>query len=590
VIAAIRRAFSLLDRTDRARWLALVPLAGVAAALEAAGAASVFLLVRLLAAPGDLSMSPGLVRWLPDVVRGRSALAFCALVVLFYLIRAVVLIAIAHAEERVIQSSASRIAVRLLARYLGAPYAFHFRRSSSALIHAVRDSVDTVVEMVLASAVHIASELLVAAGLLTLLAVTAPKETTAAVLTVIALVIAPVGLTRRLYARWGEAERRAGERMVVHLQQSLDTVKQILVSGTERRFVERYARDRAALERLKVRRALATTSLRLGVETVFVCAMVLAVAMLTVSRRSGPDAVSVLGLFAYAGFRIVPSANRVIVNVNALRYGRSFVDAVAGDWHGLEPLRARAGAAMAPFARAIECAGVAYTYEGAATPAVEDVTFAIPRGSSLGIVGPTGAGKSTIVDIVLGLLSPTAGRVLVDGRDLADVRDAWLEQVGYVPQEVMLVDDTLRRNIAFGVDDRDVRADRLDRAIQDARLESFVGSVPDGLEALVGERGIRLSGGERQRIAIARALYHDPAVLVFDEATSALDPQTEREVADAIDRAKRDRTVIIIAHRLATVRQCDRIVVFESGRVVAQGRYDELLADSDTFRALARSS
>src|SRR6185369_8194498 len=231
--------------------------------------------------------------------------------------------------------------------YLHAPYAFHFRRSSSSLVHAVRDSVDTVVENVLAAWVHIASELLVVLGLLTLLAITAPSETVAAVAAILVLLVVPLGFTRRLYARWGERERSTGEQMIAHLQQSLDTVKQIVVSGRQQHFVDRYALDRAALERLKLRRALGSTTLRLGVETVFVCSMLLAVGMLTTAGRSGPEALSVLSLFAYAGFRVVPSANRVILNVNLLRFGGPYVAALVHDWHELAP-RAPGGAATLP--------------------------------------------------------------------------------------------------------------------------------------------------------------------------------------------------------------------------------------------------
>ena len=599
MVSAVRRALSLLDRRDRWLWLVLVPLAVIAAAVEAIGAAAVFALVSVLAGSG--ATTSRLVAWLPQAVRGtgapllesrgRGVVTFAALLVGFYAVRNVVLLAVQFAQERVIQRTASRIAVTLLSRYLHAPYAFHFIRSSSSLIHAVRDNVDTVVENVLAAAVHVASELLVVAGLLVLLAVTAPAETVAATAVMLLLLLAPLGATRRLYARWGEEEQRIGARMIAHLQQSLDTVKQIVVSGRQDHFAERYARDRTALERLKLRRVIGSTALRLGIETVFICAMLMAVAIMAAAGRSGPDAVSVLGLFAYAGFRVVPSANRVILNIHLLRYGQAYVDALVADWRALVPEPAPAiEPALAPLARAIECRDVSYTYDGAQTPAIDRVSFTIARGTSVGIVGPTGAGKSTIVDVVLGLLTPTAGQVLVDGRDLAHVRSSWLAQIGYVPQEVMLVDDTLRRNIAFGVDDKQIEEERVARAVRRAQLDALVASTPGGLDAPMGERGIRLSGGERQRIAIARALYHEPAVLVFDEVTSALDTQTEREIASAIDRARGEQTVIVIAHRLTTVRRCDRILVLDGGRLVAQGRYDELLAASDLFRGLASSS
>jgi ATP-binding cassette subfamily C protein len=215
------------------------------------------------------------------------------------------------------------------------------------------------------------------------------------------------------------------------------------------------------------------------------------------------------------------------------------------------------------------------------------VSFVIPCGTSVGVVGPTGAGKSTMVDVVLGLLTPTSGRVLVDGHDIREALAAWQAQIGYVPQEVALVDDSLRRNVAFGIHDDEIDDGRVRAAVEDARLAALVSTWPDGFATRIGERGVRLSGGERQRLAIARALYRQPQVLVFDEATSALDPQTEREVTDAIDAVRGTTTVIVIAHRLTTVRECDRILLLDGGRLVAQGRYGELLKSSALFRALA---
>jgi len=590
VIEDIRRALSLLDRSDRWRWAALVPLAAFVAALETVGAVSVFLLVRLLADPTPDGRLPAVLGWFPRGSDARETTMHVALaVVAFYLVRNVMLVAIEYAQERIVQRTAARIGIRLLGRYLHAPYAFHFHRAPAALINIVRSSVEIVVEQVLGSIVHIASELLVVAGLLALLAVTAPSVTLATVAAMLVLLIAPIGATRRLYARWGDDERRLGEMMMVQLHQALDAVKQIAVSGRQQYFARRYETERQALTRVKMRRTLANTALRLGVETVFICAMLLAIVMLTAAGRSGPSALSVLSLFAYAGFRVVPSANRIIFNVNSLRYGRSFVDALIADWRALAGDTRAPVRPLPPLSRAIEFDRVTYAYGDNRSAALDAVTFEIARGTTVGIVGPTGAGKSTLVDLMLGLLTPSSGEVRVDGQPIADAA-AWQAQVGYVPQEVMVVDDTLRRNIAFGVEDADTDDARIQSAVRTARLEPLVASLPGGLAGRLGDRGIRLSGGERQRIAIARALYNDPAVLIFDEATSSLDQQTEREIADAIDALHGQRTIVVIAHRLATVRRADRIIALDGGRLSAQGTYEELLAGSDLFRALAMAA
>jgi ATP-binding cassette subfamily C protein len=233
----------------------------------------------------------------------------------------------------------------------------------------------------------------------------------------------------------------------------------------------------------------------------------------------------------------------------------------------------------------LSCEDVSFGYEGGPPLALDKVSFTIERGQSVGIVGPTGAGKSTLVDILLGLLPPTTGRVLIDGEPLEGRERAWQRQIGYVSQDVYLLDDTLRRNIAFGIPDGAIDDTRLAAAVAQARLDEVVAALPSRLETVVGENGIRLSGGQRQRVAIARALYHDPPVLFFDEATAALDNQTEREVTDAIANFHGTRTVIAIAHRLSTVKNCDRLIYLRDGKLAGVGTYQELITDPG-FRQL----
>jgi ATP-binding cassette subfamily C protein len=281
--------------------------------------------------------------------------------------------------------------------------------------------------------------------------------------------------------------------------------------------------------------------------------------------------------------------HRIAIQMNALRWtlgaSRTVLDDLERTNHS-QSSQPPAGQRML-FQRELTTEGVSFTYEGAATPALSNISFSIRHGESVAIVGATGAGKTTLVDVLIGLLPPGAGRVTVDAQPIESNIPAWQQNIGYVPQMPFLLDDTLRRNIALGIPDEQIDDRAVARAVRLARLDETVGKLPQGLATRIGEIGVRLSGGERQRVSIARALYRDPSLLVFDEATSSLDPGTERDIAEAIEPLRNARTIIIIAHRLTTVARCDRILLLREGRMEATGTYQELVDSSPGFRAVA---
>jgi ATP-binding cassette subfamily C protein len=319
-----------------------------------------------------------------------------------------------------------------------------------------------------------------------------------------------------------------------------------------------------------------------------VCGVVAVIIGIHGSTQS--ELVPLLGLFAYAGLRILPSLHWIVYYQNNLRFGAVPLDEVYRDWLDLSDAAGPEDTGeRLPFRNQISLSNVSYSYAGAQRIALQEIDLVIRRGESVGIVGETGAGKSTLVDLILGLLQPTRGSILVDGCDIADRLPSWQRQIGYVPQSIYLMDDSIRRNIAFGVEDDEIDHDRVDVAVRMARIDEFIQSLPAGLDTVVGERGVRMSGGQRQRVAVARALYNDPEVLVFDEATAALDSQTEHELTREIQSLQRKKTLVIIAHRLDTVRHCDRLVFLKQGRVVDIAPFEELRARNAAFRQLAAS-
>jgi ATP-binding cassette subfamily C protein len=240
------------------------------------------------------------------------------------------------------------------------------------------------------------------------------------------------------------------------------------------------------------------------------------------------------------------------------------------------------------FDKAIRFQDVAFTYENAPAPALDHVSLEIVRGESIGLVGRSGAGKSTLVDVMLGLLTPQSGAVLIDSHDVTGIPHVWQKLVGYVPQTVSLIDDTLRNNVAFGITAGEIDDTRIWQALEEAHLGDFVRGLPDRLDTSLGERGLRISGGQRQRIGIARALYRNPPILIFDEATAALDGESEREIGRAIEGLRKSKTLITIAHRLSTVQRCDRLYIMDHGRIADFGPFSDLLARNPQFKRMVQ--
>lgn len=585
----VRTVLRWLAPRERWPWLALVPLVSLSALVEAAGALATFGLLRLVVEPEHVRTAPVVSRiwqaWPTDdplAVVAALALGVGA----FYLARALFLSWVEWVRQGVIFRSSAAAAERLLARYLAADYRFHVTRASASLIQPMTRASDIAFELVVGSAVNILAEGVTIAALTMVLLAAAPPITLIAVAAVLAVVIAPIVMTRRAWERIGEHERVLLEQQLHVLQQSLGAIKDVKVSGRQPFFEERFRHVRRDLSRVKQRRSWAASAARHAVETTLVFSMLLVVFLVMRDSASGSATVSVLALFAYTGFRVIPSANRIMLNVGFLREAHPWVATMDADMRALQPPAPARFVPEPPLLRdSLVCDEVSFRYDEDGPLALDRVALTIRHGQSVGIVGATGAGKSTLVDLLLGLLTPTAGRVLVDGLPLAGRERAWQRQIGYVAQEVYLLDDSLRRNIAFGIPDGGIDENRLATAIALARLDDVVAALPNQLETVIGEDGARLSGGQRQRVAIARALYHDPPVLFFDEATAALDNQTEREVTGAMAAVRGTRTVIAIAHRLSTVKDCDQLIFLRDGRVAGIGTYQELLGDP-AFRQL----
>jgi ABC-type multidrug transport system fused ATPase/permease subunit len=411
-------------------------------------------------------------------------------------------------------------------------------------------------------------ELTVFAGLAILLFIIEPIGS----FIVFSIVFAAVYIFQWLTKKWlinlgGKRKKFEGFRIQA-ANEGLGGFKDAKLLGREAEFKIRYLKWLTLSIDAQYKHAALDKMPRLWLETVGVIGLMLLTVSVVLQTGDTKQIVPVIGAFAAAAFRILPSANRVLSAITSLRYAESAINTIIKDLvdKNTDVLGEKVSLDLA-FCSEIQLDDVCYSYPNTNKAALSSVNILIKKNDTVGIIGASGAGKSTLIDVILGLLKPTSGRVLVDSVDIQTSLRGWQNKVGYVPQEIYLTDDTLRKNVAFGLPDELIDDKLLASALNSAKLADFVETLPNGIETLMGERGVRLSGGQKQRIGIARALYHNPSILVFDEAMSALDNDTEAEVMGAINLLRGSRTIIIIAHRLSTVQNCDRVYEVENGHV-----------------------
>jgi len=578
-MSVLKGIYALLLPHARRAASVLLLLMGIGMVLETFSVGLVIPFVSILMGNDAPARLAPVLRHLPaaaDLSARQLVVAGMVGLVVVYVIKSVYLGVLAWRQMRFAFGVQATLSQRLFTTYLRQPYTFHLQRNSAQLIRNATTEV-TLFASVLLDAMALGTEGLVLGGVGVLLLVVEPVG---AVIVAVLLGASAWGfhsMTRTRVARWGEARQRHEGMRLQHLQQGLAGAKDVKLLGREQHFLEAYWVHNAACARVFQRQQTLLQLPRLWMEVLGVTG--LAVLVLSMLAR-GHDTAAImptLALFAAAAFRMTPSANRVLAVINSLRYGLPAVATLTSELALPVSDTPPGGTHRTAFQRDIELRDVTFSYPDTPAPALRGVSVRIGKNETVGFIGPSGSGKTTLVDVLLGLLAPQRGEVRVDGTDVAGHLRAWQDQIGYVSQTIYLTDDTLRRNVAFGVPEAEIDDRAVARAVRAAQLDDFVASLPAGLDAAVGERGVRLSGGQRQRIGIARALYHDPAVLVLDEATSALDAATERGVMDAVAALQGSRTIVIVAHRLSTVDRCDRLYRLEAGRIVEAGRATEVL-------------
>lgn len=594
MIDTYRRIWSLLTGPERRQFLLLLLAMLVMAVFDVAGVGAILPFLSVVADPSLLDTNPRLAR-LADLLgldTARAATVGLGVAVLLLIVAGTAVRAlVTFAQFRFALMRSYTLGSRLLHGYLARDYAWQLGRNSAELNTVIISEVDQAVRESILPAILLISSGLVLLMMTALIVAAAPGVMFVALAPLVAIyMLIFMSLRRRLTAAGHDRVTANGLRFRT-LQEIGGGIKEIKVSGIEAHSLRRFRASALAFVRSLSAAQSITRMPRFALEASIYGGFVLTVLLMILWRGDEvAELLPLFGLLAMAATRLFPSLQTVYTCLGQMRFSAPALERVAEALREMPPLPLPLDPpAPLPLREAIELRDLGFRYPGAERPAFAGLSLRVPARSSAGFVGGTGAGKTTLLDTVLGILAPETGEILVDGVPLGpgNLR-AWQRNIGYVPQHIFLVDDSIAANIALGAGRAGPDPAAIERAARIAHLHDFImGELPEGYATRVGERGVRLSGGQRQRVGIARALYHDPDVLILDEATSALDTVTEGQVMEALEELAGSKTVLMIAHRLTTVRTCDRIFLLEGGRIVASGRYEDLLRDSDRFRAMA---
>lgn len=593
-IEDLTRLNVLLSKTDKQKLLALLFLMLVGAVLEAIGISAVPIFVSSVIKPSSLSEVPLMGQWfsgLPDEPSVNVIIWTGSLIFGFILLKNVFLSYIQYVQARVVTSQRVEISDNLFKAYLSAPYEWHLQRSSSELIRNLETDTAQIVNGVIYQLLTLIMSLIMASLIITVMVIETPGPAFVTMLIMGTGLFAVVRIFQNKLQRLGEIRRDSVKYIFQAIQQGFGGLVYAKIancedylSGKHRESLARYCS--AERQRITIQKATPY-----AMETIVVLGLVVVLVLLVQTTESLSDVLPLVALLGVATLRLKQIMSQVANTVNQINVARASIPGIVEDFEELTKInpegsgRAIQGEGIDTF-QSLHLENVEYAYPGVDDNALQNVSLDVKRGESIAFVGATGSGKSTLLNLILGLLKPQTGFVRVNGKNTIECSADWSGLMGYIPQSIYLVDDSIRANIAFGVAENEVDEARLASALRTASLEEFVGSLPDGINTVVGERGVRLSGGQQQRLGIARALYPNPEVLVMDEASSSLDNKTEQDVMRAIQNLKRDRTLIVVAHRLNTVKESDRLYFLNNGKIECTGTYEALFSESSAFREM----
>lgn len=590
-----RKLLFILPKGDILKIVFLFVLMLIAAVIEVAGIGMIPAFVAIVAAPDRVLEVEFLFPFFEflEIQEARDLLIWgsVALVAIF-IIKNIYLIAFFYLEARFLYNRRFLISLKLMRSYMQAPYTFHLQRNTSELLRNATNEVNVLSNIILSNLLRMAKNGVMALAILIFLVVIEP------LITLFIFGISTLGagtfilMTQKKMKMYGQEELERRNLMIKAVYEGLGGLKEARVLNREKAFIEKYKIESYKSSQLMAFIKIIQQIPKPVVEVLAVIGMLAISAFMVWQGRPMSTILPILTLFAMATVRLMPSIQSLSSMYANLRYNLVSLDPLYDDLKELDQSNIefktdRSIKEPLQLTKVIEISDLTYKYPGSEELAVRDINFTIQKGKAIALVGESGAGKTTMVDLLLGLLVPTEGKILVDGKDIQNHLSAWQRNIGYIPQSIYLADDTLRQNIAFGIPEDQINEKKVIEAIELAQLDKLVKELPDGMDTVVGEHGSRLSGGQQQRVGIARALYHKPQVLIMDEATSALDNITEQHIIKAIENLKGERTIVMIAHRLTTVMNCDQLYLMDQGKIIDHGTYSELIENSNEFREMA---
>lgn len=589
----LKKLIYLFDSRTRLQFVFLFGLMLVTAILETVGIGLIMPFIAVMTDPGIIDTNIWL-RKAKEFFGTEKPTDFLILMsvglVIFYTFKNICLGLSTYLQLRFVFSKRSLLGERLLRSYLFRPYTFHLERNTAELLRNI--SVETIrVFNFVQSLLKMCSEICVFGSIVLMLMWINPI-----------IVICSVGVlgvvSGMFYKSVSSYLKMLGQKVqssLKHVSQAvlegLGAIKEVKVFGREYYFSNKFYFNMMDNARANWRYSTINSIPRLSLEVIAVGSVILIILIFQMQDREIKSLLPTLSLFAMATIRSMPSLSQIVVNLQNIRFDSAAVDVIYEDMrnHQSRSQSKELQGQSLVFKRALMVRDMSYGYPNSKAKALDTISLEIIKGQVVAFAGTSGAGKTTLANLILGLLTPSEGSICADDKNIFQHLPAWQRSIGYVPQTIYLLDATIRENIAFGLEDKDIDDQKVWNALRVAHLESFVNRLPDGLNTIIGENGVRLSGGQRQRLGIARALYHEPEVLILDEATSSLDCETEREVSEAIESISGRKTIIIIAHRLSTIQKCDRIYYMKSGTIADSGTFKELISINEEFKHMAET-